>query len=370
MKRTSGALGIAVVGLGVGQHHLDALAALAALYEVRAVCDLDEGRLAATARRLGTKAMALRHLDDVLADPSVDIVALCTPPHLHLAQIRQVLAAGKHVVCEKPLVGSLDELAQLRLALAQGEAQVFPVFQSRFGEGLRQLKHLQACGFARHALVATIETHWRRGAEYYATAWRGRWATERGGVCLTQAIHAHDMLTHVLGPVHTVSAQLATRVNDIEVEDCLAAALRMADGSLASLSATLGATSNRSRLRFLFADLSVESASANPYRPAQGPWRFEAATPAIEAQLHEALAALPPAREGFERLFELIHASLRDGSPPPVTLDEAEAALSLVTAIYASAAADGAPIALPLPATDPARTDWRPAGGGFARSLA
>ena len=42
----------------------------------------------------------------------------------------------------------------------------------------------------------------------------------------------------------------------------------------------------------------------------------------------------------------------------------------MVTAIYASAAADGAPIALPLPATDPARTDWRPAGGGFARSLA
>ena len=123
-------------------------------------------------------------------------------------------------------------------------------------------------------------------------------------------------------------------------------------------------------LRFLFADLSVESASANPYRPAQGPWRFEAATPAIEAQLLEALAALPPAREGFERLFELIHASLRDDSPPPVTLDEAEAALSLVTAIYASAAADGAPIALPLPATDPARTDWRPAGGGFAKSLA
>lgn len=359
---------IAVVGLGVGRLHLEALATMPERYTVHAVCDLDPRRLDEHARRFGAR-LATRALHEVLADDTVELVDLCTPPDGHAGQIEQVLAAGRHVVCEKPLVASLAECDRVEAAVARSGRHLFPIFQSRFGHGLQQLLHLKARGLARHALVATVETHWRRDAEYYATRWRGTWAGERGGVCLTQAIHAHDMLTQVLGPVDTVFAQLATRANDIEVEDCAAISLRMADGSLASLSATLGAARNRSRLKFVFGDLTVESDSPNPYRPARAPWHVTARDERVEHAVHAALADFVPGLESFEHQFAAIHATLRAGAVPTVTLAQAREALELVTAIYASAA-NGMAVRLPLAPDHPARADWRPPAGGFAKGLA
>lgn len=359
---------IAVVGLGVGRLHLEALATMPERYTVHALCDLDSQRLDDNARRFGA-AHATKDLQAILDDDAVELVALCTPPNGHAAQIEQALAAGKHVVCEKPLVVSLAECDRIEAAVAASGRMLFPVFQSRFGHGLQQLLHLKARGFARHALVATVETHWRREAEYYATRWRGTWAGECGGVCLTQAIHAHDMLTQVLGPVDTVFAQLATRANDIEVEDCAAVALRMADGSLASLSATLGAAQNRSRLKFVFGDLTVESDSPNPYRPARAPWHFTPRDERVGQAMHAALADFVPGLESFEHQFAAIHATLRDGAAPAVTLAQAREALELVTAIYASAAS-GTAVRLPIAASHPAYAHWRPPAGGFDKRVA
>lgn len=70
--------------------------------------------------------------------------------------------------------------------------------------------------------------------------WRGKWSTERGGALLTHAIHTHDLLCYVLGPVRRVFACTTTRVNPIEVEDCAAIAVEMADGSAASRRVRLG----------------------------------------------------------------------------------------------------------------------------------
>ena len=60
------------------------------------------------------------------------------------------------------------------------------------------------------------------------------------GAVSARPIHAHDILSYVNGPVKSVSARLATRVNAIEVEDCAAVAVEMADGSVATLAVTLG----------------------------------------------------------------------------------------------------------------------------------
>jgi predicted dehydrogenase len=361
-------IGVAVVGLGVGLKHLQALTGLPQQFELRAVCDIDRSRAEAAAREFGAPRFAL-DLAQLLDDPTVQLVSLCTPPHLHLDQMRQCLHAGRDVVCEKPLVTSLAQLDELQVLQDQAARRVFPVFQVRWGQGFQRLRHLQSQGFARHAQVASVETHWRRDADYYAAAWRGRWASAGGGVCLTQAIHAHDLLTQVLGPVEQVYAQLATRAHPVEVEDCAAITLRLASGALASLSATLGAAGNSSRLRFVFGDVTVTSGAANPYRPGEDPWTFEARTPALQAAIDDALAACPPAAQGFAGQFESLYDTLTHGAPAAVTLQHARDALELVTAIYASAD-NGQPVSLPLPRNDPRRDCWAPAGGGFARGLA
>ena len=71
-------------------------------------------------------------------DDDVDIVDICTPPAPHVALISAALAAGKHVVCEKPLAGSLPRpTGSRRRAAARG--QLMPIFQYRFGNGLQKL---------------------------------------------------------------------------------------------------------------------------------------------------------------------------------------------------------------------------------------
>ena len=84
---------------------------------------------------------------------------------------------------------------------------LMPVFQVRFGNGLAKAQHLIGSGAAGKIYLSTVETHWTRGADYYAIPWRGRKATELGGGFLGHTIHAHDMLTTLIGPVRaSVSA--------------------------------------------------------------------------------------------------------------------------------------------------------------------
>lgn len=361
-------LRVAVVGLGVGKGHLEAYASLPEHFEVAAVCDLDASKAAAAAASFAI-ARHTTQLGDLLAGGDLDIIDICTPPNTHRALIEQVLAAGLHVVCEKPLVGSLAEADVVEQAERAAKGLLFPIFQYRFGNGLQKLKYLQSKGFARQALVTTIETHWRRDADYYAVVWRGRWATEKGGCCLSHASHAHDILSYVNGPVRTVYARLATRVNDIEVEDCASIAVEMQDGSSATLSVTLGAAEERSRLCFVFSDMTVISDSPDVYRPGKEPWHFKGKTPEIDAAIADALANYVPTLESFEGEFVRIHATITGGVAKPVSVADARASLELITAIYHSAET-GEPVTLPIGKEHPKYDSWMPRTGGFAKAVA
>jgi predicted dehydrogenase len=351
-------LTVAVVGMGIGRNHLDAYKALPELFQVKAVCDLDADKLAAAAKDYDVP-QALRAFDALLALDGVDIIDICTPPHTHRALIEQALAAGRHVICEKPLTGSLADADAIGRAAASAKGTLSPIFQYRFGDGLQKLKHLQQRGLCGKPFLATIETSWRRGADYYSVPWRGKWASELGGCCLTHAIHAHDILSYVNGPVAKVFARAATRVNAIEVEDCAAISVEMANGSLATLSVTLGAAEELSRLRFMFENLTVESRSSHPYRPGDDPWHFKGMTPQADAAIEAALAEFRPAPESFAGQFSRIHAALRGGAPLPVTLADARASLELITAIYHSAAT-GTDVALPIKPEHPKYGNWCP----------
>lgn len=328
-------LGVAVVGLGVGRAHLWAWRRLPAHFRVAAVCDHDAARLAATAERFPA-ALAVDDLDGLIGRDGIDVVDLCTPPALHLDQIARVLRAGQHVVCEKPLVGSVEEVdVLLGLERASGR-RVMPIFQYRFGRGLQKLRHLVDAGVTGPLHTATVEVSWRRRADYYAAPWRGTKAGELGGVLLTHAVHALDMMTFVAGPVTSVSARVATRVNDVETEDCAAATLELAGGALATLSATLGSAHEITRHRFCFSDMTAES-NTDPYTNASEPWTFTPDSAAVAGAIDDALAAFEPQEENFLGQFERYARALRDGTELPVTLADSRAAIATVAAMYESA---------------------------------
>ncbi len=353
-------LRVGLVGGGIGQGHADAYRQLPDEFELAAVCDLSPARIQALVDR-SPGARVVANLDELCRLDEVDVVDLCTPSHLHAPQALQALAAGKHVICEKPVAGSLREVDQLTAAEAASGRRLMPIFQYRFGHGLQKLKWLRDHGLTGAAYLTTVETAWRRRADYYAVPWRGKLATELGGALVTHAIHAHDALYYILGPARRASAYLATRVNPIEGEDCVAAALEMADGSLATLAVTLGSAHEITRHRFCFSRLVAES-NTRPYSSTGDPWSFTADEPEQQPALDAALAGFTPGAEGYVGQFSRFYAALRGGGELPVTLAEARASLELVTALSYSSRT-GQAVSLPLAAEHPFYAGWRSALG-------
>lgn len=348
---------VAIIGAGIGASHFRGFAALPDRFAVHTICDLNEARAQALVDKSPGTAIS-GDLGVVLANPDIDIVDICLPPNLHFDAISDALAAGKHVACEKPLVTSVADIDRLAARAKSAGKQIFPVFQYRYGLGASQLRALKDAGLCGKPFTASLETHWNRGAAYYDISWHGTWKGEQGGVVLGHAIHSHDWLSFALGPVASVYAEVATRVNDIEVEDCAALSIRMACGALATSSITLGAAIDTSRLRFCFEGLTAESGST-PYAPADDVWTFTARDPFRQSDIDAVLADVKAPPSGFAGLFDAMADAL-DGRPcREVTLEDARHALEFVSAVYGSART-AAPVSLPLTSDHPLYGGWLP----------
>ena len=100
-------LGVGLVGAGgFGQFCLESYAAMPGVH-IAAIADVDMARAEKLARTFSARAYP--SLEAMLADPGVDIVHLSTPPYLHGPQGQAVIAAGRHLLCEKPLALGVEE---------------------------------------------------------------------------------------------------------------------------------------------------------------------------------------------------------------------------------------------------------------------
>lgn len=348
---------VAIIGAGIGREHLDAYRALPTRFTVATLCDTDGAR-AQTVIGEGSETTVSTHIESVLHDETIDIVDVCLPPHLHKPFCLDALAAGKHVVCEKPLVASLHDADELQAAIKASGKTLTPVFQYRYGPGLAQLRALIKADLCGKPLIANVETHWHRDADYYDNPWRGTWKGEQGGAVLGHAIHNHDLLCSVFGPVQQLSAFATTRVNPIETEDCASISFLMQNGSIASSSITLGAADDTTRIRFCFDRLTATSGTS-PYAPADDVWSFQARGNASQTAIDECIAAVTDAPVGYIGLFSEL-ALMLDGEPNDVvSFEDGRRSLELVTAIYHSND-EGAFVEMPIGPSHPRYRSWLP----------
>ena len=167
------ALRAGVVGTGfVGVVHVDALRLLGV--EVAGVVGSSPARAAAKGI-----APVYESLEALLADESVDVVHLTTPNHLHHPQAKQVLAAGKHVVCEKPLAMTSEESAEL-LALAEASGLVHCTnFNLRFFPLVHEARARVAVGELGE--VWNVHGGYLQDWLLYPTDWNWRLEPDKGG---------------------------------------------------------------------------------------------------------------------------------------------------------------------------------------------
>lgn len=358
---------VAILGAGIGAEHLIGYRAVPGRFAVTKLCDQDTDRAA----RVGGGDPTLEicaTIEAALEDPMIDLIDICLPPHLHAPVAQRALQAGKHVICEKPIARGLAEVDRLIATAEASGKQVFPVFQYRYGPGMSQIRALMEAGLAGRAYAASLETHWDRDAAYYAMPWRGTWAGENGGAVISHAIHAHDLLCTVMGPVAAVAGFADTRVNGIETEDTAALSLRMANGALATSSITLGASGNTSRLRFCFEGFTAESGTA-PYAPASQAWRFTARAPRDQRDIDAVADAHRTAPIGFAGYLTAVADALDGAGGREVTLAHGRQSIELATAIYATIRS-GKAIGLPLSPDAPLYDGWMPAPpSGAERAL-
>ena len=351
---------VAVVGGGIGRSHIvEGYETNKDKFRVLAVCDLDAGRRNGLADEFGIERR-VEKFDDLLAMADLDIIDVCTPPMVHYPMVMAGLKAGKHVICEKPLVGSLAQVDEVIAEEKRSKGKLMPVFQYRFGDGIEQAKAIIDAGIAGKPYVGTVETLWRREADYYAVPWRGKWKTELGGVLMTHAIHPHDIFTYLMGEPKSLFGRVATRVNDIEVEDCISASLEMQSGALASFTATLGSADEITRVRLAFENLTIESDHA-PYNPGAAPWKILPRNDEAKARIDALLAGWQPVAPRFETQMRRFHAALTGTGPMPVTSADSRRALEIVTAFYHSSQTREE-VSFPLGPEHPKYHSWLPEG--------
>jgi len=321
-------------------------------YHARAINDADGARLvgvagrnSATVQALAEKHGAPFHTTDIAAlcaRDDIHVVCITTPSGAHLEPALTAIAAGKHVVIEKPLEITVGRVDTLLAAAAQAGVVVAPIFQARFGAGAQRIKAALDAGRFGRLVLASAYVKWFRAREYYH-GWKGTLALDGGGATMNQAIHGLDLLQWFAGMPAEVCGHTTRRVhNGIESEDTAAAVLRYPDGALGTIEATTAAFPGWSRR----IELCGENGSVLLEDDTITRWDFRASRPEDEAIRRAAAdtamgsgASDPKAisHQGHLRQIQDLVNHLRDGTPLGINGSDARNAVSLVCALYESA---------------------------------
>ncbi len=294
---------------------------------------------------------AVSDFSEFLADPGLDVVTICTPSGAHLEPALATLAAGKHVVVEKPLEVTTARIDRM-IAAADGSGKsLASVLNCRFTPAVDAFKAAVAAGRFGTLTSASCYVKWFRSQAYYDSApWRGTVALDGGGVLMNQGIHTIDLLLHLAGPVRSVQANTACLAHDgIEVEDSAVAIVEFRNGGRGVIEGSTCAWSadgHPARVQLAGTGGSVFLADESFEL-----WDFQNEQPedsGIRASLMKnaqpGLGANDPAsisHRKHQRNFEEFVAAISEGREPATGGREARKAVALIEAIYKSARENG-----------------------------
>jgi 1,5-anhydro-D-fructose reductase (1,5-anhydro-D-mannitol-forming) len=227
-------IGWGIAGLGrIAETEIAPAVTAAGNGTLAAVCSRDAGR----ARDFAARHGATSAHDDyraMLDDPAVDAVYIATPNALHAEQVVQAAAAGKHVLCDKPLATTVAEAERAVAACRAAGVRLGVTFQTRNHEGMSDLRQLLADGEIGPVRLVQIEVSPGRALP---GGWRTDPALAGVGVMNNLGVHAYDLLRYLLA----AEVVEATAVVDVEpgfaVDTMALALLRFDTGALAYVNA-------------------------------------------------------------------------------------------------------------------------------------
>lgn len=335
-------LGYAVLGLGIGMAHADAVYA-SQRADLVAVCDLDEKRLAKACKKYAG-VTAYTDFEDLLADPRVECISVCLPSAMHADYAVRAMEAGKHVLVEKPLDitparARLIEEARARTGMICGV-----VHQNRFNLDMYPIREAVESGRLGRLILGTFGVKWYRDQAYYdGGGWRGTWEMDGGGSLMNQAVHTVDLMRWLMGDVESVTSHMGIYDHDIQTEDTTASLIRFKSGAMATLVSTTCAYPGISTEIMLYGTGGSIEADGDCLRT----WKMtdsgdedaeEAAMLARYGGGNLTATGEDAARLfGHEHVVEDMIAAVLDSRDPEVLPADALKAVEIVCAVYESA---------------------------------
>ncbi len=229
---------LAVVGAGgfAKTMHLPNLQALSNAYHLRAIVSRTGHNASATAKQFGADYSST-DFNEILKDKDTDAVLIATRHSLHGSMVLEALQAGKHVLVEKPLAVSGDELNAIEKFYDTFKTKTPPVLLTGFNR--RFSKYAEAIQEAVKERTNPMVLNYRMNAGYIP---QDHWVhgIEGGGRNIGEACHIYDLFTFLTGAkIAKVSAQsLKPKTGYYNQKDNFVATLSFEDGSLATLTYT------------------------------------------------------------------------------------------------------------------------------------
>jgi predicted dehydrogenase len=347
------AIGVGIVGCGmISNFHARAFEEIRG---AQVVACFDMVAPAADAFAEQTGCTAYHKLNDLLTDPAVNVVTICTPSGAHAEPAVAAAKAGKHVIVEKPLEVTLKRCDRIIRACEDAGVTLSTIFPSRFHESSQLIKKAIDKGRFGRLTMGDAYVKWFRTQEYYDSgAWRGTWKLDGGGALMNQAIHSVDLLTWLMGPVEQVSAYAATLTHErIEVEDVATATLRFANGALGVIEATTAAypgTLKKIEIHGSAGSAALEEEDIKTWEFARATRGDQALRMRMTGQTASGGGATDPAaigHHGHTKQFKDVLQAIKKGTAPLIDGYEGRRSVEIILAIYASAQR-GRPVDLPL----------------------
>lgn len=333
-----------IIGTGViAPNHADAI--MASDYaELVAVCDVDEPKARAFAAKYGNPAVYTDYIE-MLEKGGIEAVSICTPSGLHSEMTIQAANRGIHVLCEKPMAITLDQMDAMVEAVKRNGIKAEVVFQRRTNPLSQRVRAAVQAGELGQMVLGDAYLKYYRSPAYYKSAdWRATWALDGGGALMNQGVHGVDLLLWIMGsPVKTVFAKAEAKVRDIEVEDTAVAVLTFENGAYGVIEGTTSCNPGEPTTFALHGDRgTIIFGDQGLVKWAVAPSRDEVAKPVeVEVQDQALLGSSADPKavavQGHRFHVDDLAQAIRQNKKPFVTVEEARAAVELILAIYESA---------------------------------
>jgi UDP-N-acetyl-2-amino-2-deoxyglucuronate dehydrogenase len=297
------------------------------------VYDVDPERAKGFAAAHGVKSYG--SLDGLLSS-DIDAVYIGTPSGLHAELAVKAAGAGKHIVVEKPMGITAEQLDAIEEACTKNSVKLCAISQMYFSDAFQRLKKAADSGELGRVFLADLAMKYFRTDEYYKNGgWRGTWKYDGGGALMNQGIHGVGLMLELMGRPKSVSALARTFVHPIEVEDTAAAVVEFESGAIGSIIGTTSVLSAKPRRLSIHGSKGTVTLTEDAITE----WSIEGQQAENRDAAEIATSAAKP--EGFTselhaRQLRQFISALSEGGEPVLGVREGRMPVELILGIYES----------------------------------